>query len=418
MKNLKDVTKKKWFGYTVATCSAVVLYLVLTHLTYYLSAVGKFFNLISPIVIGVILAYLLSPICGFFERLFAKKIRQEKLNRTVSVVVTLLLVLAVIIILFVAFIPQFVGSIAYLFSHMYSYIMGLEEMVTELSDFAESMDINIDGLSDKVLEFLNDFLANLPSQVSSFAVAGYHVGLSVSNFLLGVFIAIYLLMDEKKMTSGIKRLLRAFLPTRRYHSLAVFWRKCNHIMLQYLGLDILDGFTVGMINMVFMLICGMPYAVLVSVVVGVTNLAPTFGPIVGGVVGAFILVLVKPWYALVFIVFTILLQTLDGYVIKPKLFGSSLGVPAVWILISIIVGGKLFGVVGILLAIPFASIINFLYEDSIDKMVEEKRAQQIEKGKEEQARLLAEEAGVIEDIVIEADAKEEESVKKTKKNKE
>ena len=220
------------------------------------------------------------------------------------------------------------------------------------------------------------------------------------------------------MTSGIKRLLRAFLPTRRYHSLAVFWRKCNHIMLQYLGLDILDGFTVGMINMVFMLICGMPYAVLVSVVVGVTNLAPTFGPIVGGVVGEFILVLVKPWYALVFIVFTILLQTLDGYVIKPKLFGSSLGVPAVWILISIIVGGKLFGVVGILLAIPFASIINFLYEDSIDKMVEEKRAQQIEKGKEEQARLLAEEAGVIEDIVIEADAKEEESVKKTKKNKE
>ena len=198
MKNLKDVTKKKWFGYTVATCSAVVLYLVLTHLTYYLSAVGKFFNLISPIVIGVILAYLLSPICGFFERLFAKKIRQEKLNRTVSVVVTLLLVLAVIIILFVAFIPQFVGSIAYLFSHMYSYIMGLEEMVTELSDFAESMDINIDGLSDKVLEFLNDFLANLPSQVSSFAVAGYHVGLSVSNFLLGVFIAIYLLTWRSK----------------------------------------------------------------------------------------------------------------------------------------------------------------------------------------------------------------------------
>jgi predicted PurR-regulated permease PerM len=103
--------------------------------------------------------------------------------------------------------------------------------------------------------------------------------------------------------------------------------------------------------------------VLISVVVGVTNLAPTFGPIVGCVIGAFILVLINPWYALWFILFTIALQTLDGYFIKPKLFGDSLGVPAIWVLVFIIVGGRMFGVWGIMLAIPCAAIINYIYED-------------------------------------------------------
>ena len=114
-----------------------------------------------------------------------------------------------------------------------------------------------------------------------------------------------------------------------------------------------------------MTIAGMPYVILTSVVVGVTNLAPTFGPIVGGVIGGFILVLVNPWYALWFIIFTIILQTCDGYVIKPKLFGGSLGVPAVWILVSIIVGGRMFGVWGVLLAIPFAAIFDYIFREII-----------------------------------------------------
>ena len=399
MRNWKEIAKKRWFGYTVATCSAVVLYLVLTHLGYYTKQIGIFFGIISPIVIGVVVAYLLSPICGFFERQYTKRIANEKLCRSLGVVTTLVLALALIIILFVAFIPQFVGSIAYLFSHMYGYIQGLEQYVRELSLTAEGLDINIDAVSDKVLEFLNDFLANLPTTAGGFVTKGFEVGLSVSNFVLGIFIAIYFLMDEKNMLAGIKRLLRAFLPTKQYHSLAVFWNKCNTIMLRYLGLDILDGVIVGVINLFFMLIFGMQYAVLISVVVGVTNLAPTFGPIAGGAIGAFILVLVDPWDALIFIIFTILLQTLDGYVIKPKLFGSSLGIPAVWILISIIVFGKLFGVIGILLAIPIASIISFIYEDTIESMIEEKRAAQIEKGKEEQEILIAKEASEKQDTL-------------------
>jgi predicted PurR-regulated permease PerM len=121
-----------------------------------------------------------------------------------------------------------------------------------------------------------------------------------------------------------------------------------------------------------MAIIGIPYSVLISVIAGVTNLAPTFGPIVGAAIGAFILILVHPWFCVAFLIITIVLQTVDGYILKPKLFGESLGVSPLMILIAIILGGRLFGVAGILLAIPFAAILDFVYRDFVLKKLEEK----------------------------------------------
>jgi predicted PurR-regulated permease PerM len=123
-----------------------------------------------------------------------------------------------------------------------------------------------------------------------------------------------------------------------------------------------------------MMIAGMPFVSLISVIVGVTNLMPTFGPMIGAAIGAFILVLVEPMHALAFLIFTLVLQLLDGYILKPKLFGGSLGVPAAWILISIVVGGKLFGVVGIVLAIPFSAIVVFVFEELLMPLLLSRKA--------------------------------------------
>ena len=151
--------------------------------------------------------------------------------------------------------------------------------------------------------------------------------------------------------------------------------------------SLLDGGIVGGANAVFMAICGMQYVGLVSVVCGVTNLIPSFGPVIGAVIGGFILLLVNPWHALMFLGFTAILQTLDGYVIKPKLFGDSLGVSGLLILVSIVLFGNIFGVVGILLAIPLAAIIDFTYEEGILPLLEMRRAEKdaelIEEGPDE-----------------------------------
>jgi predicted PurR-regulated permease PerM len=184
-------------------------------------------------------------------------------------------------------------------------------------------------------------------------------------------------MDKVQLLKGCKRLWKAVTSERSYQISNDFLGRCNVIMTRYIVFDLLDGLLIGVMNAMFMLVVDYPYVPLISVVVGVTNLAPTFGPILGAVIGSFILLLINPWYALVFLIFTIALQTLDGYVIKPRLFGGKLGVPSIWILISLIVMGRMFGVPGIFLAIPFAAIINFIYQEVVLPRLERRRKQSI-----------------------------------------
>jgi predicted PurR-regulated permease PerM len=162
---------------------------------------------------------------------------------------------------------------------------------------------------------------------------------------------------------GIYEIRKGFIPAEQLKIHNAFWKRVNDIFIQFIGYDLLEGLIVGVINAIVMAIFGMPFIPLISVVVGVTNLLPTFGPMVGGAVGALILLLNNPIHALWFIIITVVIQTVDGYIIKPRLFGGSFGIPAVWTLIAIILGGQMFGVTGILLAIPFAATINILYKE-------------------------------------------------------
>ena len=141
----------------------------------------------------------------------------------------------------------------------------------------------------------------------------------------------------------------------------------------YIVYNLIDSLIIGTLNAIFMLILGMDYMGLISFIVALFNLIPTFGPLIGGAIGAFILLLVRPLHALIFLGFTVILQLFDGYVLKPKLFGDSLGVSGLWILVGVIVGGKMFGVVGILLSIPVVALIDFLYSNYLLPALERKR---------------------------------------------
>ena len=154
-----------------------------------------------------------------------------------------------------------------------------------------------------------------------------------------------------------------------------FVLRCDSILMSYISQTLLDSLIVGTVNAVFMLACGMQYIGLVSVVVALTNLIPNFGPIIGAVVGGFVLLLVNPLHALMFIVFCVALQFVDAYILKPKLFSSSLGVSGLLILVASIVLGNMFGILGMLLSIPVAAILSFIYRDYLLPRQERYRAQ-------------------------------------------
>ncbi len=365
MKLPSGLQDRKWIPYTIATCSAVLLLVILMHLPVIWSTVLTLFRFISPVFYGLIIAYIINPLMRFFREKVFYKIKAVKLQKNLSVLFAFASVLLVVLLLFAAIVPQMVLSVMGFIDNIGEYGAGLQSLLAGLNDSASAFHIDLSRITefgDYLVATITDALQNNMGNIVDTSLS---IGNGFMTFLLGFVLAIYFLADKERLLESSIKLLQLVIPKKRYEEMGTFWSQCNTILLRYILGDFLEGLIVGVINFIFMCIAGMPYKLLISVVVGITNLAPTFGPIVGFLVGGFVLLFVNPWYALAFLIFTLVLQTLDGYVIKPKLFGNTLGVSSVWILICIIVGSRMFGIVGLLLAIPFAAIFAYIWDESL-----------------------------------------------------
>ena len=365
--------------YATAGCCVVLFYLLVSHINYLFIGLGRFAGYISPVIIALIIAYILDPLADWIEhRVFINYGNRPNMRRLMAVWITIVCVLVLITIFMVSLVPQIVKSLKTFFSNFDAYAASLQNVLNRVSLDLEQNSLDISSITqilDNAIEKTADYIqANLGRIVNG----SINAGRAVVNIGISFILAIYILCDKMRLQQAWKRLLRALLPERTCSTVSFFWNKCNKILIKYIAGNLLDGLIVGVANFIFMALTGMDFALLISMIVGITNLAPTFGPLVGAIVGALFLVFVNPWYAFLFLVFTIILQTLDGYIIKPRLFGNTLGVSSLWILISIIVLGRMFGIVGILLAIPFAAISDFLYKEvllyKLELRREEKRA--------------------------------------------
>ena len=379
MKFNKNLLKEKWFSYTIALCSAVILYLLLTHLGSLAVMLNGLWKVTSPVIMAFVIAYVLDPLVKFFSINVFHKVAQEKLCHTLSVVLSILTVVLFISILMTALVPQIIESIVTFAGNLNGYVRSFQRLMNQLSAFAASHDINLTQFISSSDELLQSLTGILPENLNKLVNVSYGFGTKLFDWIISFILAIYLMLDNQRIKREFVRLLCALMPPAVYDNVSSFWHRCNQILVRYIACDLIDGMIIGALNWIFMVIMHMPYVAIISVIVGVTNLAPTFGPMVGAVLGAFILVLVDPPAALWFLIFTMVLQTVDGYIIKPRLFGEQLGVSSVLILISLIICGRLLGVAGILLAIPISAIGDFIYNDYIIRRLEAKRAEHEDK---------------------------------------
>ena len=370
MKHLRDLLEKRWFAYTFAACVAVLFYLVLSHIGLFFYALRTFVGYLKPVIGGIVIAYVLNPLMKFYENRVCDGIGRASVRRSLSLFLAVISVLIVVVLLLIVLIPQIIDSVATLLENINGYVGNLESWTNSIYAGISSINLDLTHVMESITDSLAGFLRSLPGRVGGIISTSYSIGAGFASFIVSCILAIYFLADKERIKNGMRRLLKALLPEQSYRNSVDFWKRCNGILLRYIGGDLLDGLVVAIVNWVFMLIMRMPYGVLISVIVGITNLAPTFGPIVGCVIGALILLLINPWHALWFIIFTIVLQTIDGYIIKPRLFGSALGVSSVMILIFLIIGGRMFGVIGILLAIPCAAIFDYVYLDLVIRRIE------------------------------------------------
>lgn len=363
MKFNKDMLGKNWIPYTVATCSAVVVYLLLSHIGNIWHGITVVFGFISPVFGGIILAYLIDALVVFFEKKVFKKISSNKRRRLVSLVVAMLLLLAFLVTLALTLIPQVFESVRVLVNNLGGYVRSLQDTFDQPVLTFGKFKLDISTLIQYGEGMLERLALTLRENIGRVLDASVNIGKGFFNGVICVILAIYFLMSKEQLLDVIKKAMWQHMDEQKFRRLSLVGRQCNRILISYIACDLFDGLIVGVANFIFMTVFGMPYGVLVSVFVGLTNLLPTFGPIIGGAIGAFILLLANPGHMVWFLVFTVILQTIDGYIIKPHLFGDSLGVPPLWVLVSVIVGGRIFGVWGIMLAIPFAAITDFVFRD-------------------------------------------------------
>lgn len=365
--------EKPWFANMIAICSGVILYLLLTYFGKVLHGVGALYRYFFPVIVGLIIAYILNPLAKVIQHQILRRHGDSNISWYIAVVITIILVIALAIVFGVALIPQIISSVIGWFNNLESYAEALERLIGSLDLDASEFGIDLSSLASfgqTIVSVVTDFLSRNSRTVINTVT---HIGSGVFTGVISFIMAIYFLTGKENSKKGVGRLIRLLVTEERFAELSEFWGRCNSILVRYIWFDLIDALIVGAANAIFMAIMKMPMIPLISVLVAVLNLAPTFGPTIGCIAGAVILVLVDPLSALWFILFTIILQLIDGYLIKPKLFGDSLGVPAIWILIMIIVCGRMFGVIGILMAIPLAAILDFLYHDYFLTKLEQRK---------------------------------------------
>ncbi len=365
------LAEKKWYNGAVIACIGVTLYVVLTHLGVIFSAAGSFLGNFNSIFLGIVMAYILNPLARFFYNKPLGKMKPGNTRWYLAVTFGIVTALLAVIALAGMLIPQLVQSVG-LFSENYDkYAQTLLKMLegSPLKTLVDGDDLRT--LSQNALESIAVFVKDNAGRILAAAADS---GKGILSTVIALILAVYLLIDKKRVMKGVWRFARAVLSEGKIEAVMDFGLRCDIILMSYLWQSLLESMIVGFVNAIFMFICGMEYVGLISVIVAVTNLIPNFGPVIGGVIGAFVLVLVNPVHALMFIVFACLLQFVDGYILKPKLFSGSLGVSGLLILIAGIVLGNLFGVLGMLLSIPASAIVSFVYQDYFLPRQEQRRA--------------------------------------------
>ena len=361
--------KNRWTGLTISLCIVVVFYMLVSNIGNFKGFFDSFFAITSTVIIGAVIAYTANPFACFIYKRIEKKFKENHKNRAwvLSAVLSLTTMLLLIAGLIVLITPRLIENITAFARGLTGYIDSLKQLITE-SELDESYKVSILGFvneqTDITVLVSKVFSENeiTPGWVLSFSAG---IGSKAFGFMIGVILAYYFLCAKKKLIDTLGEFFYLVIPSAHYTNWRNICNRLNAIFSRFIVCELVDALIVGIVNALFMFATGMPYAVFCSVVVALTNLAPTFGPFVGAFIGAVILLLAKPDSVIIWLVFTLALQLIDGYVIKPRLFGSALNVPPFLVLVFLVVGGKIWGVPGVLLAIPLAAILTYIYSEIV-----------------------------------------------------
>ena len=381
-----------WRKYTVwgvmaflVIAAAVLLIFLFVQKDDFLDLLGSLMSALAPVLVGGIMAYVMNPLMSFFDRKIShfllKRVKKKKralsFSKGVSLLLTIIVVALILGVLVYMLVPEITSTVDRLVEEVpgqaESFLEWFKTTVGDGSWFGNALATVV----EKVTAWIEDFVEN-----GLFSFAGGLIGSVASgvlsvfgiiyNIVIGFVFSIYILLSKERFTASTKKFVFATFKRRKANRIIRTARACHHKFTGAITGKILDSAIVGVLCFVGMTLFNFPYVALISVIVGVTNLIPFFGPYIGAVPSALLILFVDPLQCLWFVIFIIVLQQIDCNILDPKIVGDSIGLSAFWVLFSCVVFGSLFGILGLLLGVPAMACLHMIFGEITDERLHKK----------------------------------------------
>lgn len=375
----------KGFTYFLVIVACIVCYFAFLRIDDIAIFLKEVVTILQPIIMGLVFAYLLNPMVMMIERnlipILEKKIKNEKkvrsLARNTGVFTAILVTIAVVVLLLNMVLPELYESIR-------DMIISLPGQMNDAMEYLEEHAINdsaISGTLNTVLEngaasletwLRTDLISQVNQMMSSLTSGVISFFETLFNIAVGLIVSVYVLTSKEKFIGQCKKATYALFQKDRANLILQVTRKSNEIFGGFVIGKIIDSIVIGVICFVVLSILKMPYTLLVSIVVGVTNVIPFFGPFIGAIPSIILILLAEPIKGLYFMIFILLLQQFDGNILGPKILGNSTGLSAFWVVFSILLGGGMFGFIGMVMGVPTFAVLYYLVDMFLNQKLEKK----------------------------------------------
>ena len=390
---MKNNQSKKYIqiGLTIFTALAasILLYFILDRLPSIGKIISFVLEAVKPLIYGAVIAYVLYPVCIFFERLFGKIFKKaknrkiaNKITRGLSIFLSLIFGIGVIVIVLYMVIPQLYESISKIVASAPAYIekiyVFVDNWFSDNDELRKSVLDAIDKYTSDITSLLTDWSGQIGNVVKSIGDGVLSVFIVTKNIFIGVIVAIYLLADRHQFKDAVKRFINLIFKNNVAVAVKNEIKFANDIILNFISGRILDSAIVGILCYILMVILQLPFPLLIAVLIGVTNIIPFFGPFIGAIPAGFLILIEDPIKCIVFVVMIIILQQVDGNIIGPKIVGGSIGLSSFWVLFAILLFSGIFGLTGMIIGVPLFAIIYDIIKKSVEYFEEKKKLKESE----------------------------------------
>lgn len=369
---LKTLVSNMWYIVALVAIIAII-FLMIANWGVVLAVIGKFLTILMPFILGFFFACFINPLVKRVHSLLnrMKPGKGAKIKKAFSVIISYVVVIGVITVLLIYIIPQIKASIGELGNTVQD---GYQYMITHQKELNEKIPfIGLGGGIEYIKEFAYKKIMSNGSEILPYV---YHVSSSLLttsyNVLMGLVISIYIILDMKKLKRSARKVVYALSPKKKEQEVWQTMKQCSHIFNGFLIGKMIDSLIIGILCLIAMSILKLPYALLLSLIVCITNMIPYFGPIIGAIPGVMIYLFIDIRYAFIFALMILILQQFDGLYLGPKILGDQTGIKPLWVIFGITVGGAYFGVMGMFLGVPVVAVIMYLLQLFLDKKLKKK----------------------------------------------